>query len=345
MKLPLISVIIVTYNSESYLPACLKSIFVAEYSNLEIIIVDNCSKDKTVRIIKSLKKKVVPLFMDKNLGYAESNNLGVKKARGEFIFLLNPDTTVDKNIFSYLLKAFENPKIAVSQPAIFLMKERQKLNLTGKMTNFMGFDWVRDYGSRKVPQSGEIISFSGCGVMIRKEIFNKTKGFDPNFFMYYEDTDLSWRLRLFGYKLIFVPKAIMYHDYKYIPVESYLPLKNKLFLNERNRIMTIYKNYSTWTIILLLPAFLILEFCMLIFSISGGWFNEKLKGYRSIIKLRDNLNKDRLFVQRNRILFDRQITDDFKSTLGFEMYNNLGVRLFINPFLSFYWNIVKHLII
>lgn len=345
MKLPLISIIIVTYNSEEYLPTCLESLFKAEYSNLEVIIVDNYSKDKTIKIIKSFKKRIIPLFMDKNLGYAESNNLGVKKARGEYIFLLNPDTAVDKKIFQYLLKAFENPKVAASQPAIYLMKEPQKLNLTGKVTNFMGFDWVRDYGKRKVPKSDEIVSFSGCGVMVKKEIFNIVKGFDSKYFMYYEDTDLSWRLRLFGYKLIFIPKAIMYHDYKYIPVENYLSLKNKLFFNERNRIMTIYKNYSTLAIFLLLPAFLILEFCMIIFSFTGGWFNEKLKGYTSIIKLIGSLNEDRIFVQRNRVLFDRQITDDFKDTLEFEMYNNLGVRLFINPFMRVYWNIVKHLII
>jgi hypothetical protein len=133
----------------------------------------------------------------------------------------------------------------------------------------------------------------------------------------------------------------MFHDYKYIPIESYQPLKNKLFFNEKNRIITIYKNYSIKTILLLLPAFLILEFCMLIFSLFGGWLNEKIRGYISIIKLFKVLNDERGFIQQNRTLSDKQITHNFVSTLSVERYNNLGIRFFINPFLSVYWSIIK----
>lgn len=345
MKSPLISVIIVTYNSADYLSACLNSLFKAKYNNLEIIIVDNNSNDNTIKLIKSFNKKIIPIFSDKNLGYAEGNNLGIKSAKGEFVFLLNPDTLIDSNIFTFLLEPFLNDlKIVVSQPAVYLMKDNKRLNLTGKVTHFMGFDWVRDYGEYKAPKSGEIMSFSGCGIMIKKDILKETKAYDPNYFMYYEDSDLSWRLRLFGYKLIFIPKAIMYHDYKYIPLENYQPLKRKLFFNERNRIITIFKNYSTRTLFLLLPAIVLIEFCILIFSIFDGWFNEKLKGYLSIINKWQIIAQNREFVQKHRLLSDKQVTYDFMGTLDAKIYDNWGVKFFINPFLSCYWNIIKSLI-
>lgn len=345
MKSPLISVIIVTYNSAGYLSECLNSLLKADYKNLEIIIVDNNSDDDTVSVIKSFKNKIIPFFAEKNLGYAEGNNLGIEKAGGDFVFLLNPDTLVNPEIFTFLLDPFLNDsKIAVTQPAVYLMKDRKRLNLTGKITHFLGFDWVRDYNKKVPSEQEEIMSFSGCGVMIKKNVLRKTKAFDPAYFMYYEDSDLSWRLRLFGYKLIFVPEAVMYHDYKYIPVESYQPLKRKLFLNERNRIMTIFKNYSMRTIILLLPAIILLEFCMLVFSLFGGWFSEKIRGYISIIKLRDELNKNRDFVQKNRLWSDKQVSYDFIGMLDAKIYDNWGVKLLINPFMFCYWSIVKNLI-
>ncbi|MFA5932973.1 MAG: glycosyltransferase family 2 protein [Microgenomates group bacterium] len=345
MKLPLISVIIVTFNSTDYLAKCLSSLMKAKYPNLEIIVVDNNSTDNTIKFIKSLKQNIIPIFSDKNLGYAGGNNLGINQAKGEFVFLLNPDTLVDKNIFSFLIEPFlSDSKVAVSQPAIYLMKDSDRLNLTGKVTHYLGFDWVRDYGKKNSPEMGEIMSFSGCGVMIRKSILERTKAFDSNYFMYYEDSDLSWRLRLFGYKLIFVPYAVMFHDYKYIPVESYQPLKNKLFYNERNRLITVYKNYSMATLLLIFPAVLIIEICMLFFSLIGGWFEEKIKGYASIVKLSSSLHQNRVFVQKNRILSDKQVTAIFASTLNSKIYDNLGVKYIINPFLFCYWRIIKNLI-
>lgn len=345
MNNPLISVIIVTYNSDEYLRDCLESLFRVTYKNLEIHIIDNNSKDKTRGIINSFRKRISHIFLDANVGYAGANNIGIKNANGEFVFLLNPDTKVDIHIFDNLLKAFRNnANMVVGQPVVYLMKDPKRLNCTGKVTHFMGFDWVRDYKKITYPREGEIMSFSGCGVMIKKSVFTVTKAFDPNYTMYYEDSDLSWRLRLFGYKLMFVPSAIMYHDYKYIPVERYQTLKSKLFYNERNRIMTFYKNYSMRTIVLLLPSALFLEFCMVVYALSGGWFIEKIKGYISIIALRHSLQKNRVFVQKNRIVSDREITRNFMSTLNMEIYNNGAVKLFINPMLSCYWGLVKRFI-
>lgn len=342
---PLISVIIVAYNSDEYLRDCLKSLFRARYKHLEILVVDNNSKDKTRDIINSFRKRISHIFLDNNVGYAGANNIGIKHANGEFIFLLNPDTKVDINIFNNLLKAFRNnADMVVGQPIVYLMKDSKRVNLTGKVTHFLGFDWVRGYKKTMYPCEGEIMSFSGCGVMIKKFVFNKTKAFDQNYFMYYEDSDLSWRLRLFGYKLMFVPSAIMYHDYKYIPVEQYQSLKSKLFYNERNRIMTLYKNYSMRTIVLLLPAALFLEFCMILYALFGGWCIEKIKGYVSIIALRHSLQKNRVFVQKNRVASDREIVRDFMSTLNTKIYNNGAVKILVNPFLFCYWSLAKNFI-
>ncbi|MDO8610133.1 MAG: glycosyltransferase family 2 protein [bacterium] len=345
MNSPLVSIIIVTYNSSNIIKKCLDSVLNTSYKNKEIIVVDNNSPNGIDKILGKYKEKIKVLFEKQNLGYSGGNNLGIKNSKGKYVFLLNPDTEVTEGFLQPLVEKMESDdKVAACQPLVYLLNDKNKINLTGKETNFLGFDWIRDYLGKDISLGGEITSFSGCGVMLRKSVFLKTKAFDSNYFMYYEDSDLSWRLRLFGFKLIFVPEAVMYHDYKYLPIESYQTLKNKLFFNERNRLMTIYKNYNTKTIILLLPATVVLEFCMLIFSIFGGWFNEKLRGYVSIIKLLKVLNQNRTLIQKNRLLSDKQVINDFKSTLSVEIYDNWGVRLFINPFLYCYWKVAKHLI-
>lgn len=346
MKCPLVSIITVTYNSGEYIEKLLSSLLKVNYKPLEIIVWDNLSTDDSREKALKYEKRGVKVYSSRvNYGYAEGNNQALKKAKGEYIFLLNPDTVVTENFLTPLIKrAQNNPEIAAVQPLILLMKEKKLINLTGKETQFLGFDWIRDYKKKKVPGPGEISSFSGSGVLIRKEILAKTKFFDSIYFMYQDDTDLSWRMRLFGYKLFFEPKSIIYHDYKYIPKESYHPLKNKLKYYERNRLATIFKNYSIRTLIVLLPAFLTIEAAMIVFSLINGWVKEKILGYVFNIQNMKYLLNERNFVQRNRKLKDREIVEDFKAGLKFEKFEIFPIRFIINPFLTIYWSIAKILI-
>jgi len=345
IKTPLVSIITVTYNSEDYIERLLKSLLEVSYKNFEIIAWDNTSTDKTRAILNNYKDKVKVYLSKINYGYAEGNNQALKKAKGDYIFLINPDTTVKPNFLDALIiKAESDEKISAVQPLVYLMKNKKQINLTGKKTQFLGFDWIRDYKREKVRKAGEISSFSGSGVLIKREVVKKTGFFDKTYFMYQEDTDLSWRMRLLGYKIFFEPQSVIYHDYKYIPKESYHPLKNKLKYYERNRLSTIFKNYSTKTLLLILPAIFLIEIAMIFFSAGNGWLWQKLEGYIYNLRNIKHLVKQRNFIQKKRKVSDKEIVKDFKAMLKFEKFEIFPIRFVINPFLRIYWHFVNFLI-
>lgn len=342
MKQPLVSIILVTYNPQKYIRNCIDSVLDINYESYEIIVVDNNSTDNTRQILEKYKTKIQTIYNDQNLGYAEANNLGAGKAKGKYLFILNPDTLVNKNFLKPLVNEMEDDNtVAACQPLVYLLNDKEKINLTGKETHFLGFDWIRDYLKKIPSRGGEIASFSGSGVLIRHSIFDKLRGFDPLYFMYYEDSDLSWRMRLFGYKIIFVPVSTIYHDYKYIPDENYQSLKGKLFYNERNRLINLIKNYKLSTLIILSPAILFLELCLLLYATYKGWLKEKISGYLSIIKNFGYIVGERKVIQKGRKVGDKQIILEFKSTLDFIYFRNIIVTLIINPLLSLYWFTVR----
>lgn len=343
MKQPLVTIIIVTFNSAEYLEKCLNSIEKNKYLNFEIIVIDNGSSDETINILRQFKK--VKVFDAKeNLGYAGANNLGMTKAEGNFVFFLNPDTLVDKNFLSAAMKPMiENENVAAVQPLVYLF-DKKTINLSGKVTHFLGYDWIRDYKAEKVAREGRIWSMSGSGVLVRRSTFEKVGGFDDFYFMYYEDTDLSWKFNLIGKKIVFTPRSILYHDYKYLPKEDYQPLVRKLFYIERNRLVTLLKNYSWRSLLIVLPALIITEFMILILALWQGWISTKLKTYFSILQNWSLIMEKRQKTQSLRTVNDKLISKHFQSALLFEKFKNPLVEFFVNPFLEFYWNFFKKLI-
>lgn len=344
-KKPLVSIIIVTFNSQKYIKDCLRKVLASDYLNFEVIIVDNNSTDKTVQIIKQNFPNVRVVKRATNLGYAEGNNLGVEKARGDYVAILNPDTQVSQGWLKPLLVGIKKSKVAACQPKIMLKNQKSQINLTGKTTHFLGFDWLENYQKKDYKMSTrEINSFSGSAILINKRIFKKLGGFDSLFFMYYEDGDLSWRIRLAGYKIILVPDSIVYHDYKYQTDENYQKMKRKFYYLERNRLIMIFKNYSLRTFFLLLPAFVLMETGMNVYFLGKGWLIEKWKGYFWILGNLPEILRKRYFIQKRRQFSDCEVCRGFAGTIEFKEFNNVFVKWIANPVLSVYWRGVKKLI-
>lgn len=344
-KLPLISILIVTYNSSEYIEDCLQALARTTYKTIEILVVDNASTDNTVELLKKQQKKItlpMELFTEReNLGYAAGNNLAADHANGKYLFIINPDTTVTPNFLEPLIdKAEADSTISVCQPMVYLTKQPDIINLSGKITHFLGFDWIRDFEKKKVRKSGNIASFSGSGVLIKKDVFQQLGGFDPHYFMYYEDTDLSWRMRLMGYKLWYEPNSILYHDYKYTPVETYQTLHQKLFFAERNRLITLLKNYSLKSWLLLFPMVIVVEIAMICYAFAKGWGSQKLKAYTSIWQHRSTIIKQRKKTQALRVLSDRKLATAFVAKLTFKEYLHPVVKYGLNPLMGIYWRIV-----
>lgn len=341
---PLLSIVVLTYNSQKYIKDCLNSLFRANHPACEYIVVDNGSSDQTLEII--LKRfPEVKIIQNNNTGYAGGFNLGASKSRGKYLAIITPDTKVSPNWIFPLLKRMNDPEVAVCQPKVMLLKEPALLNLTGQTTHFLGFNWISDYrkGLKNLPER-ELTSFSGALFLIKRAVFDQLGGFDKSFFMYYEDGDLAWRIRLSGYKIIFVPGSAVFHDYKFQPEENIQKIRQKFYYLERNRLVMMLKNYSLKTLLLLLPGLVFLETGMGIYFLSQGWWLEKGKGYLWIFKNLGQILSARKTIQASRKIDDRVFMENFQGQIKFEEFNNAAVKFLVNPLLGGYWVIIRKLI-
>jgi GT2 family glycosyltransferase len=341
--LPLVSILIVTYNSENYLKACFNSIKKLKYPRLEVMIVDNASSDSTRKILSRQPKNWTIIYNTKNVGFAAANNQALKKAQGEFILLLNPDTVVTPQLIENCLAGFSSKNIAAVQPAVWLTAAPKLLNLTGKVPHIAGFDWIRDYRSRRLPAAGSLSSLSGCGVMFRRTVVQKLGLFEDFFFAYYEDSDLSFRLRAAGYALHFQPTAQLFHDYRLIPPADD-SMQFKFYLAERNRLAMVLKNYELKTVILLTPIFILFELGMLGFSLKQGLLQAKLRSYAQLFQLLPRIFKSRKKLQTTRRVSDAVLLKSFTDTITFQPFLNPLISHIANPVTKWYWRVVRQLL-
>lgn len=244
-------IIYVSYNSEKWIAGCFDSLRKSEYDlkKLNIIIVDNASVDHTVEALKQFQSRYGTEFgtfsiveSDQNLGFGKANNLGFRKGCDEIACFFNIDTEV----YPDTLKNLE-ADITASDEKTGLWELRQ-----------FPYEHPKLYD----PLTHEVTWSSGAAFAVRRSVFAQVNGFDEAIFMYAEDVDLSWRIRSFGYRLKYVPKAVITH-YAYQKANEVKPAQhvnsviNNLLLRYRfGRIFTILKgHYRFWRCMMAPEAF------------------------------------------------------------------------------------------
>lgn len=255
---PGISVIIATYNSESFIRPCLESVLKQACGGIEVMVIDNGSKDGTPDIIKDGFPAVRVIENTVNLGAAEARNQGIRLAKGEWILVLDCDTILEDNFLSSIVKIIGRLpyKVGMLQPKI--------LDLDKKTIYSCGIylSWSRrfyDIGSQKYDRGqfnrprGILGPCSAAAFYRRKmldEVKEDTGYFDRRFFFLVEDVDLAWRARIRHWKCMLIPEAVCYH----IGNSSGWDKKYRQYLSLRNRYFAIRKNDGIlWYLIKILP--------------------------------------------------------------------------------------------
>jgi GT2 family glycosyltransferase/glycosyltransferase involved in cell wall biosynthesis len=245
---PKVTISIINLDGEGYLSECLKSIENLNYpqEKIEVIIVDNGSKDNSVKLVESSFPKVKIIKNNSNLGFAKANNQAAETSGGDYIAFLNNDTRVDPDWLIELLRpVYGSPEIICSGSKV-LSFDGKSIDFAGGMINFEGKGFQIDYGTSVEKDIHNIVRYlpfvNGGAMLVKKEVFIKSGGFDEDFFAYYEDVDLGWRLWVLGYKVVFAPKSVVYHMHH---GTSRNFSEDKLrFLKERNALISIFKNYD-----------------------------------------------------------------------------------------------------
>jgi GT2 family glycosyltransferase len=272
----------VTYNQKQYLEFCINSILKQHYP-CEIIVVDNCSTDGSAQFVKKKYPSIKLVESSKNKGYGYGNNLGVKYAKGNYIVIINPDTVAETSWLHELVKPLEDSSRVITTPKI-LLYDGSAIDTCGTINHFSGLTFVRGLGKPpKAYSKQEYVSgFSGCCFAIRREDFEELGGFDESFFLYNEDSDLSWRAHLRGFKILYVPTSIIRHDHKLsVPPE-------KIYHLEKGRYLILRKYLSIEDILLLFPSLLIVEILTWSYATKSGLngLKYKLKAIRDGMTIR-----------------------------------------------------------
>jgi GT2 family glycosyltransferase len=267
-SLPLVSIVVVSWNSAALLPKCLDSLARQTFPDFEVILIDNGSSDGG---IDGLEQKYPQLALQverlaANQGFAKANNLGARKARGRWLALLNTDAFPEPDWLEKILEAagrfpefsfFSSQQIQLNQPDL--------LDGAGDEYHVSGLAWRRFY-NYKAQKYGlreeEVFGACGAAAVFSRQDFIRAGGFDEDFFSYFEDVDLGFRLRLAGGRCLYVPQAVVHH------VGSASTGKTSPFAiyhGHRNMVWTFFKNMPGLLFWVYLPLHILLN---LVFVVS-----------------------------------------------------------------------------
>jgi GT2 family glycosyltransferase len=313
---PKASVIIVNHNGREYLGECLRSLLNKDRQDCEIILVDNASTDGSPEYVEQAFPEALVIRNEVNQGFGQGSNVGAQRAKGRYLAFLNQDTVVEPGWLEALIAALEaDPKAGLATSKILLLTDPGRVNTCGNEMHYTGLTLCRGAGMDRsaFTDLAEVGAVSGAAFLVRKDVFEALGRFDETFFLYMEDTDLSWRARLVGYRCIYVPSSVVYHDYtlRFGP--------KKTFYQERNRYLMLLKGLRWRTLLLLLPALFLAEVVTWGFVLlRERRLTNKLRAYAWIVKHWSQVMESRRQVQARRNILDHDLISKCTHRLAYE---------------------------
>ncbi|WP_169560516.1 glycosyltransferase family 2 protein [Nevskia ramosa] len=231
---PSVAIILVNWNGWKDTQACLESLTKISYKNKKIFVIDNGSTDNSVAILKGSEILFDVLVSDRNLGFGGGCNIGIEKALPyfEYIWLLNNDTKLDAECLRHLVEEIENDEsLGAVGSVLKYMHDASKIQAWGggKVNFLLG---TTKHFKEARPQPSNFY-LTAASLLFRKKALQEVGKFDENFFMYWEDVDLNFRLKRAGWKILVAEKSIVFH-------------KESASLGKSNPLLIEYFNKSAW---------------------------------------------------------------------------------------------------
>lgn len=370
---PKVAIIYLSYNSLPYLPEVVSSWEKLDYPHegLEIVIVDNASPDGSAQWVRdnllSRSGRDLPRITffpcEENLGFAAGNNLGIdhallalrvpqgdpERSRGvegaSYVYLQNNDAKLEAGcIREAVALAQTDEKIGSVQSLMRLWQDPDVVNSTGGMVHFLGFGFVRDngktFGDVRVTDGEEIAYGSGAATLYRASALKEVGTLDHHLFLYHEDLELGWRLRLAGYRNVLSARSVAFHKYEFSRSVQ------KLFWMERNRWLVHLSHLKVATLALLVPLMLALELPMALFALRGGWLPQKARAWAVAFDPRTwaYVSRKRRESAALRKVADAEIVRIWTGKIEHQATENPVVERLANPALGLVWRGLRFVI-
>jgi GT2 family glycosyltransferase len=304
---------------------------------LEILLLDNHPEAFTAAAMADWPeaREVRLLHSGENVGYAAACNLAAREARGEWLFFLNPDAHADPSCLTALLGAV-HPGVGLVGGQVLLPDGRT--NAGDNPLHLTGIAWAGRFGEpMEHGHPRPVAAVSGAAMLAHASAYRELGGLCERFFMYYDDADLCWRMRLAGREVVFCPEAIVWHEYEFERGAG------KWYLLERNRLWSVLSNYSALGLLLVSPLLIGTEMAVAALAVREGWAVSLLRAWASTLRSLPELRRWRQTVQGTRRVADSEILRLMSARFDTPLVRSRLVSR-LNPLITRYGSLMQALL-
>ncbi|GAB3434214.1 hypothetical protein GCM10027517_02040 [Phycicoccus ginsengisoli] len=334
------SVVVLGFGDEPELEACLAAIAEGIDDSDELVLVDNGVTNPPL-LDRTLPAVTRVVGTGSNTGFAGGCELGAAEASGEVLVFVNSDAVVRQGAVDALVQAASDPGAGIVGGCLVLAEEPTTVNSVGNPLSFLGVTWAGSHGDPVADhrQGGPVAVATGGLFALRRGLWDQLGGFDETYFAYHEDTDLSLRAWLVGSRVEFLPLAVAEHHYEFSRNPS------KMYLIERNRLITLLTDYPSGILRLVLPAVVVTEPAFLLLALLQGWGPQKLRSWWWLATHVAYLRRRRQRVQATVRVPDRLIAQLMQGTISPPMVKAPPGMSLVNAALTRYWRWSKNRLI
>lgn len=331
-----VTALVVAYGPDPWLERCVQALLASRGVAVDVVLVDNGHTGDAVAAVADCAGVQV-VRPGANLGFAEGCNRAARSATGEVVALVNPDVIVEPDTLARLAAVASEPTVAIATASLRLGEAPDTMNSAGNPVHYLGLAWAGGHGEPAAQHASrvDVASASGACCALTRSLWTRLGGFEPAYFAYHEDVELSLRCWQQGLRVSYVPDAVAVHHYEF----ARNAFKNELL--ERNRWLTLLTVFSARTLLLIAPALVVFEVLMLALATKQGWLRAKLVGYRWLLGHGALIRARRARVQRDRVSSDREVA---KALTGRLEPSNVGAvpgLAVLNLVLNWYWQGVR----
>lgn len=289
------SVIVLGFGLEPYLHDCLRAVLDQLHDEDELILVDNGIK-RPAETATAWPARVQVVGDGSNTGFAGGCNLGAQECHSTVLVFVNSDAILRPGALDALISKAGEPQGGIVGGCLRLADSPDLINSAGNPLQFLGVTWAGHCGepARDHQVPGPVAVATGGLFALSRELWTELGGFDSMYFAYHEDVDLCLRAWLSGSRVRFEPSAIADHYYSFSRNDT------KMYLVERNRLLTVLTDYPRAWLLAALPPLVMVEIALLVMAGARGWGRQKLRGWWWIVSHRHDLVERRRRVQAGR---------------------------------------------
>jgi GT2 family glycosyltransferase len=335
---PRLSVLIVTWNERDRIVRALPPLREQLGEGDEIIVADNGSTDGTLEAVERLAPEAKILRMPSNDGYMRACNAAAELATGDVFVTLDADAIVAPGFCEAIRRPAIEGRGWDAWMGLLTMDEGRLINTSAGVSHFTGISWTRQFGEpvENAPTEPYEVAFvTGACMTTTREAWERAGGLPVDYFLYFDDVDYSWRIRLAGGRIGIEPSARVDHDYEFRRRAM------KWQLLERNRWATIVRTYPTELIVLLAPALAATEVAILLMALRQGWARDKVSAWYDVIRWMPRLLRERRELQATRRASALEFSSQFTADLSTPLLGRAGRSRVLRLLLRAYWAAVR----